>query len=293
MATKEAAVRAVYNHLPLSLRSLGKKLYHRGRHWAHPALKELGTVQDLYYWVADGNLDTLLVLQNYFSALFPALETDTQGSISLYSKDGGFLGTKPFRLGHLAAARFKVSSLLDELQAKPGDPFGTLEVGIDIPMAVAGHVQAQKPFYFWDRFYIGYTNARGQTGFIHGVDKTHIYQAGKTDPIDWYGPSSGYQWAPEIPVDIDDYGKFSVILVNRTSRKAEVTLTMLDSEDSSLSWDAEIPAKGVHRFELTPESTTGLISKELRMRIKGMPSQFGRPVVFKEFSNGSFSAMHC
>lgn len=293
MATKEAVIRGVYNHLPGGLKAVGKRLYNRGRHWAHPALKALGTVQDLYYWVADGNLDTLLLLQNYFSVLFPTLDTNTQGMVSLYNKDGELLGTKTFSLGHLAGTRFSVSSLLTELQAAPDDSFGTLEIGIDIPEDVVDHLQEQPSFYFWDRFYIGYTNRRGDVCFVHGVDKTHIYRVGNPDPIEWYKPSQGYQWAPEIPVDIDNYEKFNVIIINRTSRKADVTLTLSDSEDNSLAWPAEIGSKGVHRFELTTEDTVGLLSKELRMRVNGMPSQFGRPVVFKEFSNGAISVMHC
>jgi hypothetical protein len=72
-----------------------------------------------------------------------------------------------------------------------------------------------------------------------------------------------------------------------------VTLVLSDSEDKSLSWGAEIPRKGVQRFELTRENTAGLIPIELRMRIKGMATQYGRPVVFKEFHNGAISAMHC
>ena len=82
-------------------------------------------------------------------------------------------------------------------------------------------------------------------------------------------------------------------MINRTASRRRVTLTFLDSEDNSLSWNAEIAAKGVHRFELTTEDTTGLLSKELRMGVEGMPSQYGRPIVFKEFSNGAMSAMHC
>ena len=57
-----------------------------GRHWAHPGLKEIGTVQDLYFWASDGDLDTILLLQNYFSALYPLLDTATTGSVSIYDR---------------------------------------------------------------------------------------------------------------------------------------------------------------------------------------------------------------
>ena len=96
-----------------------------------------------------------------------------------------------------------------------------------------------------------------------------------------------------MPLDINDYERFSVIMLNRTANPSKVSLTVLDIHDDSLSWEAEIPAKGVHRFELSSEDTRSLAPSELRMRVEGMPTKFGRPMVFKEFRNGAFSAMHC
>jgi hypothetical protein len=293
IVVKEEVLKKVANHLPGSVRSLAKRLYRRNSHWAHPALKKFGTVQDLYYWVADGNLDTLLLLQNYFSALYPGLNTETEGAVSLYGKSGSALGKVPFSIAHCGCAKFRVSSLLEELQVSPGNDFGTLEVNIAIPREVLEHIQYQKAFYFWDRFYIGYVNGQGQTCFVHGVDKTHIYREGKSDPLYWYKKPEGRQWAPEIPVDINIYEKFNVIMINRTSRSTNVSLTLSDSKDNSLSWSGRIPSKGVHRFELTRENTASLVPTELRMRVKGMATQYGRPVVFKEFPNGAISAMHC
>ena len=111
--------------------------------------------------------------------------------------------------------------------------------------------------------------------------------------MDWYETPETRDWAPEIPVNIEDYERFSVVMVNRTSRRTTATLTLSDTNDRSLSWSDDIPPKGVRRFQLTPEATAGLAPVELRMRIEGMATQFGRPVVFKEFPNGAISAMHC
>lgn len=289
----EAVLRRVANYLPGDLRSQARKLYRLHKHWAHPALKGFGTVQDLYYWVANDGLDTLLILQNYFSALYPSLNTETEGTVSLYDQDGNTLGRAPFSIAHCGSARFRVSRLLEELKVSLGDSFGTLEVSIDIPRDVLAHIKDQKPYYFWDRFYIGYVNGQGQPCFVHGVDRTHIYRTGKTSPIDWYESPKDHQWSPEIPVDMDDYKKLSVIMINRTSSSTAVTLTLSDSKDESRSWSTKIPAKGVRRFELTKANTAGMEPVELRMRVKGMATQYGRPVLFKEFQNGAISAMHC
>ena len=289
----ENILKRIATYLPADVKSWGKKLYYRDRHWANAPLKNFGTVQDLYYWVSDGNLDTLLLLQNYFSVFYPLLRTDTEGVISLYGNSGDLLARKSFSIAQFGSAKFRVSLLLKELPVTSEATYGTLEVKIEIPDDVLNHVQEQKSLYFWDRFYLGYTNASGQTCFVHGVDKTHIYRQGKSDPIYWYKPGKGREWAPEIPVDIEDYEKLNVIIVNRTAKKSEVTFVLADIHDNDLSWTAEIPSKGVHRFELSRENTSDLVPTELRMRVKGMPTQFGRPVIFKEFSNGAISAMHC
>ena len=82
-------------------------------------------------------------------------------------------------------------------------------------------------------------------------------------------------------------------MLNRTSGAADVTLTVLDNHDDSLKWNINIPAKGVRRFELDLKATSTLEPSELRMAVEGMPTRFGRPMVFKEFRNGAISAMHC
>ena len=290
---KQSVLRKAAINLPGPLKSLARVIYYRGRHWAQPDMRQLGTVQDLYYWASDGNLDTLLLLQNYFSPLYPSLNTETEGLIKIYDRQAVLLGTQQFILPRNGCAKFRVSSLLQDLC--DGDPgsFGTLEVQIDIPKSVRSHIGSRKPFYFWDRFYIGYSNARGHTCFVHGVDKTHIYHDGNPAPINWYKSGDSHEWAPEMPLNIYEYERFSVIMINRTSDSANVTLTLLDVEDKSLAWTAEIPPKGVHRFTLDGDEVGDLIPTELRMRIAGMATAFGRPAVFKEFRNGAISAMHC
>jgi len=289
----------VARKLPSPVRSLAKAVYYRGAHWAHSDMRRFGTVQDLYYWVSDGNIDTLLLLQNYFSALYPQLPTETNGTVSIYDRDGVLLGSESFALAHNGCPRLRVSTLLESFGLKPvsngiQSQFGTLEVHIAIPKGVLHHIKDQSPFYFWDRFYLGYTTAKGQTCFVHGVDKTHIYcEDGTNQPFDWYKPVKGLCWSPEIPVNINDYQKLNVVLINRTNLATDVDLTLTDINDQSLTWNQSIPAKGVRRFELTPENTARIEPEELRLQVSGMASQYGRPVLFKEFRNGAISAMHC
>lgn len=290
---KKGTLKKAIGLLPNNLSLKVKEVYHQKRHWAHPKLKKFGTVQDLYYWVADGSLDTFLPLQNYFSAFYPGLDTSTDGSICLFNNQGEVIGSKSFSLAHCGGAKLKVSSLLQEMGVSSQGGFGTLEVKIEIPDQVLREIRSQKCFYFWDRFYIGYMSASGQICFVHGVDKTNVYRHGEAKATPWYKRPGNHGWAPETPVDIDHYSKFSVIMINRTTTSSDVALTLADYRDNSMTWNAKIPPAGVHRFELTPEMMAGLATTELRMRVEGMASQYGRPVVFKEFPNGAISAMHC
>lgn len=286
-------IRQIYRRLPNNVKLLLRNAYFSRVHWANPTLKKFGTVQDLYYWVCDDELDTVMLLQNYFSAFYPSLNSQTQGLISIYDKDGELLGTKSFSLARYGGVKFRISNLLRELQVQSINKFGTLEVNIEIPKEVLRHISDYKSFYFWDRFYICYTNAKGHVSFMHGVDKAHIYQYANKNPRYWYTAPGNHEWAPEIPVDMADYSKFSVIMINRTPSQADVTLTLWDRSENSLSWSTNISSKAVHRFELTKDVIAGLDQSEMRMRVSGMPSRFGRPVVFKEFPNGAISAMHC
>jgi len=281
------------DNLPSGFKPMARKLYYQDGHWAHPSMKKFGTVQDLYYWTSDSDLDTLLVLQNYFSALFPGLETATSGKVTMYSRNGILLGEKAFEVPRFGGAKVRVSSLLQEFDASAENDHGVLEVYIAIPEQVVEHLRDQKSFYFWDRFYISYTNKMGQNCFVHGVDKTHIYRHGEPDPIYWTDTPANMEWSPETPVDIEDYAKFTVIMINRSSQEAGVTLTLSDIHDNSESWIASIPSKGVHRFVLSKDETKDLHPRELRMKVTGMVSRYGRPMVFKQFSNGAISAMHC
>jgi hypothetical protein len=283
----------VGRYSPAKLRSWGRGIYYARRHPLHPGLKKFGTVQDLYYWMSDDQYDTVLMLQNYFSAFYPTLNTTTDGTITVFDPDGVRLGSSSFSLAHLGGSKIRISSLLQEIKSPEEVDYGTLEVKINIPGDVSEHIKDEKGLYFWDRFYISYTTKQGQFCFVHGVDKTHIYSEGKSTVGYWYERPQGEAWAPEIPIEMNSYQKFTTVMLNRTSESLETTLTLRDGEDNALSWSAEIPAQGVRRFELTPEDTAALKPDELRMMVTGMASQYGRPMVIKEFPNGAISAMHC
>jgi hypothetical protein len=289
------AVKAIAPYFPKSVKSAAKRWLFKGRHPAHLGLRGTGVVQDLYYWVSDGRLDTFVPIQNYFSAFYPMLDTKTSATLTLFDNVGRLIGRKEFAVGHLACVTVRLSRLLTEFESGVSlqPSFGTLLCNMAVPVSVQATISRSTPFYFWDRFYIGYLNRANHPAFVHGVDKTFIYRAGEAEPIRWYSPAHEYQWAPEIPININEYERFSVIVLNRVSRPKRVRLILEDRDDRRRDWEALIEPNGVHRFELTPANTEGLEPAELRMRLEGMSTQWGRPVVFKEFSSGAISVMHC
>ncbi len=281
------------NLLPPRLRLQIKTILVKNGCWNNSALTGKGVINDLYYWVSDENLDTLLPLQNYFSVFFPDLETETSGTISLYDPKGRRLGARSIQIGAHQLVKLRVSDLLRELRVRVPEGYGTLLCDLRIPEAVLNFLDPDEPFYFWDRFYLGYLSKGNQPCFVHGVDKTTISHVGRTRMGLFYPAGRGTTWYPEIPVTLGLYKRFSVILTNRTNRPAPLTLTVSDSRDASRSWSNVIHPFGVHRFELDAENTRGLDPEEMRLRVDGIPSRWGRPVVFKEFHSGAISAMHC
>ena len=92
----DKAAMAVASYLPRSMKSAARRLLFKNRHPAHLGLREFGAVQDLYYWVADGRLDTLVPVQNYFSVFYPKLDTATSGSLVVFDSQGVPVGRKEF-----------------------------------------------------------------------------------------------------------------------------------------------------------------------------------------------------
>ena len=288
-------VMAVASYLPRSVKSVARRWLFSKSHPAHIGLRGVGVVQDLYYWVADGTLDTFLPVENYFSVFYPLLDTSTVGTITVFDGQGLEIGRKKFELAHLGSCKMRISHILQEFggERRLGITFGTLICDIAVPASVRQVIDVAQPFYFWDRFYIGYLSRAGQPTFVHGVDKTFISRADRQGFNRWYPYARTYRWAPEIPINIADYEKFTIVVTNRVARSAHFRLLLEDTSDQYREWDAVIRPNGVARFELTTANTAGLNPCELRMRLEGMPTQWGRPLVFKEFASGAISAMHC
>jgi len=289
----DAAARTIAGYLPFSAKTIARKILFKSRHPGHLGLKGIGTIQDLNYWAADGRLDTLIPLQNYFSVFYPMLDTATSGRIIVFDGQGQLIGQKEFSVAHQATVQLHLSAILKEWHKEPTSiRYGTFICDIRVPASVKKALQASSPFYFIDRFYTAYLNHHGQPAFVHGIDKAFI-NPGSEKLKRWYPGNKCYTWVPEIPINIQEYERFTVIVCNRVGRSRVVRLVVEDTENRQREWEATVPFNGVKRFELTSENTSGLVPVELRMRLEGLPTEWGRALVFKEFSSGTISVMHC
>ena len=287
-------VRTLGRHAPQPLRTLGRGLYNWWQGSGLPASSR-GTVQDLYYWVSDRGIDTNILLNNFYSVLFPAIETDTRGTVTIFDAEGRRLGMTEVSLGRLQCKKLTLSKLLRGWPGASATPasFGSLLIDLEIPSAVLARIaDIPEQCFFWHRFYIEYVTATSQPAFVHCVDKTWIHRQGKPELLPWYRRAQPRDWAPEMPLNICEYRRLFVILINRTHQVAPVTLTVSDNRDRVEAFTAAISPLGVHRFELTREVLGALDGRELRLRVAGMPTTWARPVLFKEFENGTISTMH-
>ena len=85
--------RRLARRLPPGMKRAARHIVYGGGHPNAPSVKTIGTVQDLYFWIADDEIDTILPLQNYFSVFFPNHDTATTVHIEFYGPNGGLLGS--------------------------------------------------------------------------------------------------------------------------------------------------------------------------------------------------------
>lgn len=263
-----------------------------------PGVKRAANVSDLYFWIADGEIDTTLLLDNFFSRFFPDLDTRTETNIEFFDADGRLVAKCRQELGQMATPVLWASKVLKEAGCElVGTPkgYGNVIWYTRIPDAVRSRMaELDEDMLFWDRGYIGYIGPRQQVAFIHGVDKAAVtVQQNQRRP--WMiRPEHRYVASPEIPVEFSEYTELDLIVQNRDRNERVIDMTVSDSAGRNKSWTARVPAMGVHRFHLEPKDLSALDgSTPMRLNVSGLPTRFGRPVAFKRFSGGQFSLMHC
>ena len=150
-------------------------------------------------------------------------------------------------------------------------------------------------FLFWDKLYIVYVAADdGAASFVYGVDKYDILTA-EQKRIPWPAPChAAFVSAPKAPIHMAEYERLEVIIQNRVAQLCNFMLTVSDLAGKSVAWNASVAPHGVHRFAFAAEDVTALDgSQALILRLDGLPTRYGRSLLFKQFAGSAFSAIHC
>lgn len=250
--------------------------------------RRCGSISELYFWVVDDDVNTVVPIQNFFSIFFPSLNTGTTGTLWVYDEFGNEIFRESFSINRNAIVSFDIKNLLN---IKSG--YGSLMWKIDVPAEVLKmDIVRKNKIYFADRGYISYVKNSTQSSFIHGVDRYAVFQYNNSKFDNYYKVSEENRvWVPEFPVDPNMQKDLKLVMINRSRDECEFQLQIFSDKNILLGEEVKkISARGVCIFNVRQELLDGSCG---HLKVKGLSTPWGRPAVFRSFENGSISLMHC
>jgi hypothetical protein len=253
-------------------------------------LKKFGVINDLYFWRTDNQIETIAPIQNFYSPLFPALNTKTRGHVWIWDNQGKLLNNHDFLLSHMGCYKLSINKFT------PKDSIGTFMWHISIPDSVANIPEVKKEkIYFTDRGYICFLKNGVQPSFMHGIDRFSTFQEQSiTDFESFYKHDDKKTWLAEFPLNKSSEIKIEIILINRSKKSINFTLDVFKNGNIKLlSKNHMAPSRTVIIFTLTEDELSLFGSNSGYFSISGMPTPWGRPAIMRHFKNGAISTMHC
>lgn len=255
-------------------------------------LRQFGSINELYFWRLDHDIDTIAPIQNYFSSLFPELNTETSGQVWVFDRNGTEITTLDFELPNRGMCQIRISDLIGREYE-----FGTFMWHIRIPDSIANlEIVRNNLVYFTDRGYICYEKGRSQPAFIHGVDRYAVFQKQSMQSKELVNerPKKERTWTPEFPIQVGMQSAIDVMLMNRTKSACDCAIMLYNNGGDKLFEVVQtiMPRGGV---------TLHFSSKQLEQfengcgyfKVSGLPTQWGRPAIMRHFDCGAISVMHC
>ena len=291
-------LRSLAAKMPPSAKRRLRRLVRGSANPYFPGVRGVASISDLYFWIADGELDTVLLLENYFSRLFPDLDTRTETTVEFLDADGRTVAKHRQAIDHMAAPVLRASEVLADAGSVlrgTADAYGNVIWYTAVPAAVRAHMaELGEDMLFWDRGYIGYLGPNRQIAFVHGVDKTAVAMSDLRRAPWPIGPEDTFTASPEIPVEFSEYASLEMIVQNRDTRPRTIDLQVMDVGGRELNQSKTLQPMGVARFMLNADMMDGFdASVPFRLRCTGLPTRFGRPIALKRFHDGPISLMHC
>jgi hypothetical protein len=286
-------LRRLYRSLPLS-REFRQRIASRlPLRWKRqPQFRGFGTINELYLWRLDRGIDTVAPIQNYFSFLFPELETASEGTLWIHDRRGKEIARHEFELPRAGMHVFRLSRIADRALE-----FGTLMWHIRMPDSVAAQDAIRRNLvYFTDRGYICYEKAPNQPCFAHGVDRYAVFQKQATQQYGLFYPESGLSraWLAEFPLRQGMQEEVEIVLINRSSARREYTVTVHQNGGREIHRaKPAVEPRGVALARLDAGVFARLDGRDGYFVVDGIPTQWGRPAIMRHFAGGAMSAMHC
>ena len=253
-------------------------------------LKKFGVINDLYFWRTDNQIETIAPIQNFYSPLFPNLDTKTKGYVWIWDNQGKLINQHTFPLPHMGYYELNINKFA------PSDNIGTFMWNISVPDAVADIPEVKNErIYFTDRGYICFLKNGIQPSFIHGIDRFSTFQKQSLTNFEaFYTRDDNKTWVAEFPLNKSSETKIEIILINRSKKTRNFTLDVFKNGNVKLFSKNHIaPSKTVIIFTLSEDELSLLGNDSGYFSISGIPTPWGRPAIMRHFKNGAISAMHC
>jgi hypothetical protein len=287
------AIKSIYQRLPFSedLKKRLKAAMPYALQQPNPALRRFGTIEELYPWRLDQEIDTRLYVQNYFSVFYPQLDTSTSLHLWIFDEAGRPLADHVQSLGGMQTAEVRVSDLM---AGKP-QRRGTLMWHVALPTAVAERPECRVHHaYFTDRGYIAYVKSGEQVAFMHGIDRYAVFQQAETRFRLFYPQAKSHSWSPEIALGPSlGCSRLDIMTVNRSSKAATITLTARDAQKNPVHAATQTVApRGLFCVSLDCDLLNTL-GDAGGLAASGLPTRWTRLMILRHFTSGAISTMHC
>ena len=286
-------LRKIYHALPLSLNArkwLNNKMPLKWRRESH--LRDFGVINELYCWRLDRDIDTIAPIQNFFSGIFPHLDTATEGSVWIYDRNGKEIAKHDFLLPQFGMYVVRISEFVSK-----NVEYGTFMWSIKMPDSVANSKDVlENHIYFTDRGYVCYEKSGAQPSFSHGVDRYLVFQKQRKTPSTYFykNQSSHRSWLPEMPLNMSMQIEMDIVLLNRSSNEQAFTVKVYQNGGKEVFQTVEyVSAGGVGMLTFNAEIFAMLDGREGYFLIEGLATKWGRPAIMRHFECGSLSVMHC
>jgi len=275
--------------LPISLRNwISRKIPDHLKREKH--LKKFGVINDLYFWRTDNEIKTIAPIQNFYSPLFPNLNTKTKGHVWIWDNQGKLLDEHNFSLPHMGSYELDINKFA------PKNSIGTFMWHISIPESVINIPEVEnEKIYFTDRGYICFLKDGIQPCFIHGIDRFSVFQKKSLiDFVPFYSGNTNKTWLAEFPLTRSNEKKIEIILVNRSKKACKFTLDVFKNGGVKLfSKNHNAQSKAVIIFTLSNDELSILGNNSGYFSVSGISTPWGRPAIMRHFENGAISVMHC